>query len=426
MATPPVETPAQRTQSLFCSEAVAAHGAPFGGHVHITRPLATRLLTLFILAVTATLLAFVICGEYARKETVAGFLEPEHGVIRVLAPRGGLLSELHVHEGEIVARDTVLFKVRLPQTLGDGSDTARKQLANLAAARAVLADSRTRESARAAATERTLAIQVDSLRQQHTALLSLQHLQQQQVQLGDVQLQRLASLRARRGIPQVQWLSIRSEHLAGREKMQATRARVQATQGELAALQSSLATLRHDAANRSAALDAQGLALERTELDIQASRDFAVRAPVAGLVMTLQRRIGEAVAPAQFVLTIVPQHSPLLGRLLIPTRAIGFVAPGQTVRLRYDAFPYQHFGTQAGVLDAVAGSVLFSGDVYGPLSVGQPAYPATVSIAHQSVDADGRAVPLRAGMLLQADIILERRSILEWLAQPLFALRGRS
>ena len=75
---------------------------------------------------------------------------------------------------------------------------------------------------------------------------------------------------------------------------------------------------------------------------------------------------------------------------------------------------------------SVATSVLFNGDSYGPLLVNQPAYPATVSIPDQSIAANGHAVPLQSGMLLQADIILERRTLLEWLAEPLLVLRGRA
>ncbi|MCX7063213.1 MAG: HlyD family secretion protein, partial [Proteobacteria bacterium] len=120
-----------------------------------------------------------------------------------------------------------------------------------------------------------------------------------------------------------------------------------------------------------------------------------------------------------------PNNSTLVGRLLIPTSAIGFVAPGQTVRIRFDAFPYQHFGVFPGMIREVARGVLFSGDGYGPLQVTHPAYPATVALESQTVATSDAAVPLRSGMLFSADIILERRSILEWVFEPLLVMRGR-
>jgi membrane fusion protein len=56
----------------------------------------------------------------------------------------------------------------------------------------------------------------------------------------------------------------------------------------------------------------------------------------------------------------------------------------------------------------------------------EPTYRITVEIAEQAVAAYGRTFTLQPGMLLQADIILESRSILAWLFDPLVSLRGRT
>jgi membrane fusion protein len=119
------------------------------------------------------------------------------------------------------------------------------------------------------------------------------------------------------------------------------------------------------------------------------------------------------------VLTIVPDGAPLVGRLLVPTSAIGFVDAGRPVHLRLAAFPYQRFGVHEAVVRDVGRSVLFAGDAYGPLRVTQPAYPATVALARQTLRADGDERPLQSGMLFDADVVLERRRVVEWLFEPL-------
>jgi membrane fusion protein len=45
---------------------------------------------------------------------------------------------------------------------------------------------------------------------------------------------------------------------------------------------------------------------------------------------------------------IVPNDSVLQAELFVPTRAIGLVQPGHEVRILYEAFPYQQFGTYSG------------------------------------------------------------------------------
>ncbi len=42
-------------------------------------------------------------------------------------------------------------------------------------------------------------------------------------------------------------------------------------------------------------------------------------------------------------------------------------------------------------------------------------------IARQTIDAYGQAVPLQPGMLLTADVVLERRTLIEWLFDPIYA-----
>jgi membrane fusion protein len=53
-------------------------------------------------------------------------------------------------------------------------------------------------------------------------------------------------------------------------------------------------------------------------------------------------------------------------------------------------------------------------------------YRVTVRISKESVQAYGQQFPLQAGMLLTADIVLEKRSLVEWLLDPLTSLRGRT
>ena len=51
--------------------------------------------------------------------------------------------------------------------------------------------------------------------------------------------------------------------------------------------------------------------------------------------------------------------------------------------------------------------------------------PTTAKLDRQSVEAMGQEIPLRSGMLVNADILLEKRSLLEWIFEPVLQLRGR-
>ena len=121
--------------------------------------------------------------------------------------------------------------------------------------------------------------------------------------------------------------------------------------------------------------------------------------------------------------TIIPQDSVLQAELFLPARAVGFVEAGQPVRIMYDAFPYQHFGTYRGEVVKVSQTILTSSDVAGPIKLTEPGYRVTAALERPDIDAYGKAVALQPDMLLKADIILEKRSLISWLTNPLRSVR---
>ena len=110
---------------------------------------------------------------------------------------------------------------------------------------------------------------------------------------------------------------------------------------------------------------------------------------------------------------------------MIASHAIGFVRPGQPVNLLYDAFPHQQYGSYSGRVLDVSRHLLTARD-RASLPVGAPpVFLATISLAESQINAYGKVLLLREGMTLKADILLESRSLMDWLLEPLLVMRGR-
>ncbi len=413
-------------KTLFRDAAVAFHSAARLGSPRMTHSLSISTMTLLLTAIVFAFGGFIACGHYARKETVDGFLEPDRGVIRVFPQRAGVISDVRVAPGQSVERDDVLFNVADLQSLADGSDADRELLLHYDDDRAALVAMRERETRRFDLERIAVDAQRITLEQQIDALEQLGAVQSEQVALADQQLAALRTLHERGALPTLEWLARHGAHLQIREKLSTTRQMRKHLDGELAALTARRREAPLEHAQRLADVDTRASALAQSEVAVRARRNFEVRAPVSGRVVTVQRSVGDRASPLDVAVTIIPEDSTLIGRLLIPTSAIGFITPGQEVRIRFDAFPYQHFGVFPAVIHEVARGVLFSGDGLGPLRVTQPAYPATVALGGQSMVAGQRDVALQSGMLFSADIVLEQRSILEWLLEPLLTMRGRA
>ena len=163
--------------------------------------------------------------------------------------------------------------------------------------------------------------------------------------------------------------------------------------------------------------------VEQRIAQVTIRRAYVIRAPTNGRISTLQATVGQNADPQRLQLEIIPEESVLQAVLFLPARAIGFVKPGQAVRILYEAFPYQHFGTYHGNVVKVSQTILTSSDATGPIKLNEPAYRVTVALERPDIDAYGKRVALQPDMLLKADVILEKRSLMSWLTNPLRGVR---
>jgi membrane fusion protein len=69
--------------------------------------------------------------------------------------------------------------------------------------------------------------------------------------------------------------------------------------------------------------------------------------------------------------------------------------------------------------------LLLDGEAIVPVVLSEPVYRVRTQLTAQDMMAYGDAFPLKSGMLLEADIVLDSRSLLDWLLDPIYSLQGR-
>ena len=316
-----------------------------------------------------------------------------------------------------------LLTVAIDQTAADGQNVDSVQLATLARQKAALREQIEMQEDRAVSERKRLEAQIAGA---HDVIAFLEEqiaAQAERVRLVESLVDSVEGLRGKGYISEADYKRRRETFLESKQNLSALSQQLAGRRAELAQAAASLEQLPTMIAEKVQALRNLVADGEQRIAEIEGRRAFVVRAPIAGRISTLQAAVGRAIDPRQSQLSILPQDSLLQAELFVPTRAIGFVRPGQQVRVLYDAFPYQHFGTYGGRVAGVARTMLTSADLQGPLSLQQPAYKVTVVLNRQNVDAYGERVPLQPDMLLKADILLDRRSLLSWLLDPLLSAR---
>ena len=201
-----------------------------------------------------------------------------------------------------------------------------------------------------------------------------------------------------------------------------------ATEREIAGVRAALVEAKARSAAQLSALDAQVAAAAQEQVERRAQAEAVVTAPAAGIVAALLVEPGQVVAGGASLLTLLPEGSPLQAHLFAPSRAVGFIRAGQEVRLRYPAFPFQKFGSHRARVVSVSRSAIAPAELgFSPADGSrEPLYRVKVALDSQTVAAYGRAEPLQAGMQVEADVLLDRRRLIEWVFEPLLSLAGRA
>lgn len=417
---------------LFRPEAVAAAQSQWLGSVIIAPALSRRVFTIFA-AVSALALVCLLCfGEYTRRERVAGWVVPDRGLIRIYAPEASVVSGVHVADGQEVREGEVLLALsteKQSQALGatqlQVSRQLRAQRESLATERELRKQLQQRDLA-------TIEARLRSLRADQLARDQEMAVQQQRVALSTATYKRLEPLLKQGIIPAIQMEELEDERLErlarlkALERERATAAQERVTlEAELRAL-----PLRHQTELEE--LDRGTASTDQALASSEAQRELVIVAPQSGTITALQMERGGSASPSVPLLSIIPAGSVLQAELFVPSRARGFIRTGQRVLLRYQAFPYQKFGTFGGVVTSISRASMMRDELAreraGAIAAQQgaePVYQVRVRLDHQAVSAYGSQFPLQPGMQLDADIEIEHRRLVEWLFDPIYSLTGR-
>lgn len=170
--------------------------------------------------------------------------------------------------------------------------------------------------------------------------------------------------------------------------------------------------------------------IKQSLLEIDKQITTVVKSPVNGKVTNLNTHSNQLVNNSNLLLSIIPDNTTLQASLLISPSDIGFIKKNDDVVIRYDAFPYQKYGQAKGKISSISKTAI------NPIELGiedikvvqnqKNYYIANVILEKQYFIADGVKKELMIGMTLNADILLQKRKIYEWILEPLNELKERA
>lgn len=379
-----------------------------------TTPRPARVSMTMLMAVgLASFLAWAAWFDIDQSVRAQGQLIPSGRTQVIQAADGGVLSHILVHEGQAVVAGQEL--ARLERARPDAAfDESRAKDAALAAAllraqaeangTTLVFGPRFREFPQFVAVQQALFEQRQrSLREELNTLQDSLDMAQQELAMNEALLEtgdtsRLEVMRARRQLGDLQGRisAVRNKYL-------------QEARQEAAKLAEDISSSRYKLAERQSILD-----------------HTRITSPVAGVVKLLKvSTIGGVLRPGDELMQISPTDGELVIELKINPIDIGQLTLDLPVTVKFDAFDASVYGSLQGRLTYLSADTLTESVANGQIS---SFYRAQVRLNHEHQDAPVNtklaAVALKPGMTTTVDIRTDSRSILQYLAKPVFKAFG--
>jgi adhesin transport system membrane fusion protein len=412
----------------------------------------------------ASLLLFVILGCIVSAGVWAAVTEiddvtrgdgrivPSRSVQVVQAAESGVLQAVHVAAGEVVEEGTLLMELDrtlLASQLDQERARAAGLMARIARLQAEIDGAEAlvfapelvqatpqvvrSELALFAARRSELHAEIDVLERQRS-----QRRQEYEEGLVDAttsaetlgiieeEIAIIAPLVERRVEPETTMLGLRRNLAEWQGREVRARASLVRLEAALAEIDDRIAALRSSA--RAEALSQLSVATaELAELETrlpalaQRVTRSELRAPVRGVVNQINlTTIGGVAQAGEPLIEIVPLDDSLLVEAYLRPSDIAFLYPGQPVRVKITAYDFSRYGGIEGEITRIGADAVQRPDREGPVFVVQ------VRTNTNILDADGAAVEIIPGMVAEVDILSGRRTVLEYLTQPIVRVKDRA
>jgi membrane fusion protein len=398
----------------------------------ISTPIRNWLIFGFVMVMLCSMLAIIAFGHVSRKAHTTGIIISSGGSATVGAPVAGLLTNVLVSEGQLVAAGDTMFEISQDKRTENGSSNAalREQMY---ARRLALAEE---FKATKAEGQRRLEEVLSKLAgaQRDVKLLEIEKNEtRSRYSVAQNRLQRVSRLTD-------QGFYSLNQREDEEEKVSSLKIRLNSLDRSTEEIITNIQSLNSQAdatkeSTRSnlAQITARQAQLSQEIADLD-SRDLTkIIALKPGRVTNIAYSIGQNIPQGQVLASLIPDSSKLEVHLYVPNRAIGRIKKGQKVSIRYHAFPYEQYGRYSGIVvdlgrtpfapteipNSIASTVIGYAQK-DKVSVGQPEglYRVRVSIDPYGIRPESYPITLKPGMTLDADIIVGNVKIWEWMFEP--------
>ncbi|MCG9625541.1 HlyD family efflux transporter periplasmic adaptor subunit [Vibrio mediterranei] len=424
-----------KAKHLYRPEYFEAQKSDHQGSILIDASLNQHLFVAASVFVLMTIICFVAFAEYTRRDTLNGVVSPTGGIVKIQANDEGYAEKVLVTEGEKILAGAPLYEIKTERYDQFGQGVKKRIVTTIENQIALLNERRSKEIEKSQHQLEVIDDDLIRLSEEANILKVVVDLSEQELSLAQSLVDKQQVLVNKQFISSIELQRQRLELITLEAKVQNQRLSLQRLGREKANREETRETLQLDLEIALQDIDRQLQQIVQNKMEYFFQTDTQIVSPINGVVASIFVKEGHSVNKGQPLLVLIPEgEEPVFVELYAPSRSIGFIQEGQDVRLRFDAFPYEKFGVQQGVISSISKSAVTAEMLpNSPLIQSQLSrthggvglYQVRVKLDKPTITVYGEEQMFVPGMTLTADIELDTRKVYEWLLEPLYTIKGR-
>ena len=353
----------------------------------------------------------MIFGTYSRDATSRGWLKPDKGLIRIVAPQLGNVEKIHVTLGEAISKGQVIATINLDTNIAANRrsvDSSLSEIDNQISENRLSMELQAEQSEERQMLLRSELIslreelelmfaQLDFLKERSDASNQvterIERLNQEDAaSLLELVQQRERSLTLKQSIKRLeQDIVVQQERILSKENE---------VQSIPSSLELSLSEIRRTISG-----------LQERKFNLAQQGVITLTSPIDGMIAAIPVSEGMAITQGDLVATILPNGGKFEAELFVASRDASLVQVGQEVRIKYHGFPYQRYGVMTGTVASFSRTIFLPNEIPNVFQLSEPAYRVIVELDRQEILVNDENFPLKSGMTLDADIIYGRERL---------------
>lgn len=409
---------------LFRKQVIQKNNNSYYGKAVIITPIHYTILLMFLVLIVTFALVYLFSNDYAKKEKVKGYLVPTNGISRVYSHVSGVVSKITVKEGETVNSGDVLLSISNNKFMANSLNSDNEKIKEIDRQISLINEQVTQYLSLFSERDIRLNHVIEFLKQEREELRFQGKLLRDRLKLAQDRLSNISKLHNHGNASESEVNTQLDFVLDLQQRIQEHNTTVLKSEANISNSLNDKARLPIERQQQISQLEIEVSKLVNTKVSIQERSNLLIKSPIDGIVTSIKLNVGGFASSGDYLVTILPMNSKLEAEVYIPTRAIAFVKKGDEVKLKLEAFPFQKYGISKGVVSHISKSIVFASETTSKISFNEPVYKVTIKLLEQYIMAYGNETYFIPGMLLQADIDTGKRTLMEWLLEPLYIING--